>query len=95
LTSDTTTDVAPNASAVCTLTSPIGPGARDEHPRSGAHPALAAGPDPDRQRLEQGGRVVAHAVGHGMGEGRVHRDELGERPVDGRRGEEAHVGQRL
>jgi hypothetical protein len=70
---------------------PDGAGAGDQHPGAGAHPALAAGPDADRQGFEQRRGVVADRLGHRVGEGGVDDDVLGEGPVDGRGREEPHV----
>ena len=67
------------------------PAPGDEHAAADADLGLAGRPDADRQRLEQGGGLVRHGVGHRVGEGLVDDDELGERAVDGRRGVEAHA----
>ena len=90
-TSVTATEAAPRARAACAATSPTGPAPVTSTRGPGADPRLAAGPEPDRQRLEQGGRVVAERVRDGVRELLVHGDQLGERPVDRRRRVEAHV----
>ena len=66
-------------------------GAGHQHPVAGRDVGLASRPDPDRQRLDQGRRLVAHAVRHRVGADRVQHHVLGEGPMDRRRGEELDV----
>jgi hypothetical protein len=65
--------------------------AGDENSGASGDPGLHTCPDADREGLEQGGGVIAHAVGHRVGEGLVHDDVFGERAVNGWGPEEAHV----
>ena len=58
----TTTYAAPSARAGLDRDQPDRPGAGDQHPRAGATPPFRQAHSADRQRLQQGGRVVAERV---------------------------------
>ena len=91
LTSEISTCVAPNASATCITSSPIGPAPVTSTRSPGGHARLAARPDPDRQRLHQRADVVGQRVGQREREVLVDDCVVRERAVDRRRGEEHDV----
>src|SRR5207302_7479346 len=66
-------------------------GTGDEDAIAQADAALAAGPDSDRERLEERAGVVGELVRERKGEVLVDRDVARERSVDRRRREEADV----
>ena len=92
LTSATMISLAPAALGDLHGHEPDRSGAGDEDPRRRCRPALAAGPDADREGFEEGGGLVEYGVGDRVGEGVVDHHELGERAVDRWCGVEPHVG---
>jgi hypothetical protein len=70
-------------------------GCGDQHPRAGGHPGLAARPDADRQRFDQGGAGIGERIGHGEGEVGIDHHLLGQRAVTGGVAKNRTSGQRL
>ena len=82
LTSEISTWVAPNASATCIASSPIGPAPVTSTRSPALTPALRHAQIADRQRLHQRADVVGQRVGQREREVLVDRHEVRERAVD-------------